>query len=413
MGMKSDAKEIFKYALESVLPKNFIKESLSLKDGILKIQNDSYDLKKYKNIYLFGSGKASITMAQELENILKNLLKGGVIVSNYTKNLKYVKTLLSTHPLPSKKSQIAANTLLKEFQKMKKDDFFIYLLSGGSSAMIEKPISPISMEDFIKMTKLLLKNSIPINEINIVRKQISAIKGGALARATKANGIVLVMSDVVGNDLNSIASAPLYDDNLTKKDALWILEKYNLLNKTPESIKKVLYQSSRDTKPKKDIKHYIIADNYLALKNAQKKAKELGYDTVVYKDFLKDNVQVAAKKIFDVVKNSNKQCLIFGGESTVEVVGDGKGGRNQELALWFLKEIKDDQSIIFLSGASDGVDGNSDASGAVVSCDDFDKEIDKFLKNSDSNSYLKKKSALLKGYNSGTNVMDISIVLKH
>ncbi len=379
MNNKQKAIAIFNSAIDAVLPKNFIKNKISYKDQILTIQNDMFDLKRYKNIYLFGSGKASISMTKELELMLKERVFDGLVISNHLKErLKYVPIFQSTHPLPSKKSLEAANLLITKLQSMKKDDFFVYCLSGGSSSLIEKPIANISIDQFIKITDQLLLSGKSIDEINRTRKKLSAIKGGGLAKQTKADGVVLVMSDVISNDLHTIASAPFLHDNTLPTDP----------------------------------KHYILADNYLALTGAKTKAEEFFQGVKIYKDFLNDDVKVCAKKIVHEIKNSKDRCLIFGGESRVCVVGDGKGGRNQELALWVLREIKDNKDITFLAGATDGIDGNSKASGGVVDCSDYDRSIDKFLLNNDSNSFLKQKNALLEIGDTNTNVMDIAIIIK-
>ncbi len=428
MDLKNKAIEIFKSAVSSVLPENLIKTNLKYENQSLIVEKDVYPVKKF---YVFGSGKASIKMAEAVEELFLDKIINGVVVCNYTKKLKKIKTVEGSHPVPTEKSIKGGEILIKEMSSLSENDFFIYLLSGGSSALIEKPIPPLTLKDLQKTTEILLKHSVPIEEINVIRKHLSLIKGGRLGASTKAKGIVLVISDVIGDDLETIGSAPLYFDRSTYKDAFNILEKYNIWNEIPEKVKEIIQKGIKgeieDTpkKPNPNIKHYIIGNNFKALKSAQKKAQELGFNAKIMTSQLKGEAKEVAKVIVSIGKEIEKTgnpfnpnvCLLFGGETTVTVTGNGKGGRNQEMVLSALQEIKNDKSIVFLSGGTDGIDGNSDAAGAVVDFESYEKaleknlKIDDYLKNNDSYNFFKKTGDLIITKKTGTNVMDITILI--
>ncbi len=399
---KKNAREIFKKALLAVDPLNL-----------------DYDLESVpqKEITLLGSGKASLKMAEAVIAKLGDRIKDGFIVSNYEKKLPEIEVFKSSHPTPSKKSVEAADKMIEKLSSLKEDDFFIYLLSGGSSALLQKPYNSITLEEMIFVNDALLSCGASIVEINKVRKQLSFIQGGRLATMTKASGLVFVVSDVIGDDLYTIGSAPFYADNGTFEDAKEVLLKYGLWQMLPESVQNVIKLCENETPKEQNLKisHKIVASNTHALKAAQDEAKSLGYEAKIVCSDLNDDVEVLSKYIADLIKKQNSDkpiCLIFGGESRVVLKGDGKGGRNQELSLLVLKEIKNDENIVFLSAGTDGIDGNTKAAGAVVAACDYRDDIDVFLSNNDSYHFHKRADTLIVTGESGTNVMDIMIAIK-
>ncbi len=428
MNTKAFLTELFLTGIEAVKPENLIPEHLSISDNTLKVSQDFYPLKK--EVYLFGSGKASIQMAKAVENLLGDYIREGVVVCNYTEKLKKTEVIKGSHPVPDENSIKGAEILLQKLSSLKEDDFFIYLLSGGSSALIEKPIPPVTLKDLKRTTQLLLENSVPIEEINIVRKHLSMIKGGRLGRATKAKGIVLVISDVVGDDLFTIGSAPLYYDLSTYQQARDILIKYNLWDDIPTSVKKVIEEGisgkipETPKKENQNIKHYIIGNNLTALKKIKQEA-EKNFPAVIMTSQMKGEAKEVTKVLISIAKEIKKSgnpftppaLLLFGGETTVTVRGNGKGGRNQELCLSALEEIKNIEGITVLSGGTDGIDGNSDAAGAVIDRDTFMRaqelnlDINQYLSNNDSYSFFSKTDSLIKTGYTGTNVMDITIIM--
>ena len=418
------AKDIFEHALKAVLPQNFMKKECTLKGNILSIATVEYDLSSYKNIYVFGSGKAALGMAKETEEILDSrIYKGLVVAPNMSEELEIIEVHQGSHPLPSKKSLSATQALIQMMQECDKDDLYIYLLSGGSSALIEMPSEPITIEEFQKATDLMLSNALEIQEINTVRKHISQIKGGRLAQMCKATGVVLVISDVIGDDLFSIGSAPLYADNSTFHEAKEILQRKNIYSKFPKSIQDVLDAGIKGEiqespfESLKRVSHYIIASNTHAKNAAAEYAKSLGLSVKLIEESFSGEVSHVVGSVLEMLQDTQEQCLILGGECTVNVRGNGQGGRNQHATLLALREMKKKNlNITFLSCSTDGIDGNSNTAGAVVDFRMLEKvdlkKLEKYLKNYDSYHYLKQLGALVITGPTQTNVIDLIIIIK-
>ena len=424
MSTKDDILKMFDSAIEAVLPKNAINNSLKLDNNSLTVLDKSYNLDSYKDIYLCGSGKASYLMAQEIENILGSKIGSGVVVSPIENaKLNFSSHYHSTHPIPTQKSINASKVMLKELEKMSSEDLLIYCLSGGSSALLELPVDGITLDDFAKSTKILLENGFAIDEINSVRKHLSLVKGGRLATSTKAEIIILVISDVIGDDLESIASAPFYFDTSTFDDVYRLLIENNVFGLLPLSVQGVIksglngYIEETPKKLRANVFHTIISNNLSALKASASCANELGYNVEIVDKSVDGNVEVAA---IEFVKRAKKlksgQVLIQGGECTVNVTGSGRGGRNQHFALISLKEL--DDNITILSAGTDGIDGNSDDAGAVISLDtkieanNINLSINEYINNFNSNSFFKRLDSLISVGYTGTNVMDIMIAIR-
>ena len=380
---RKELEKIYFKALNKVKAKTIIKDNVSIKENILNIVDEKIDLNKIKKLYIFSVGKAGFSMAKECEKILEDKIKGGLAISTSKGKLKYIKHFKSSHPLVSKKSIKAGTLLLDEVSNLQEDDYFIFLLSGGASAMIEKPIDGLNLDDFSKISKALLSSGIDIKALNSVRKSISQIKGGKLANSIKAQGSVLVLSDVIGDDLNTIGSAPMNNGKF---------------------------------------KHYIIGNNKIALKKAKKYIDKKVDKTKIITTSLDKNSIEASSYISNIIKEYDKKyesfCLLFGGETTTIVEANGKGGRNQELALRLLIDNKFNKNISILCSGSDGIDGNSDANGAFVDFEISEKikklnlNANEYLINCDSNTFFNKLSYDFVTGITGTNVMDFIIVLK-
>lgn len=410
--------DIYKYAVKMSLPKVFMPKSCILEGDVLSINGVSYNLLDYDNIYVFGSGKASVPMAVEMENILADRIKSGLVVTNQdAADLKYIEVCRSSHPILSEQSIDCGKKLIAKMSQCKKNDLYIYLLSGGSSALIELPKSNLTLKDLQRCNKLMLEHSLKIQDINTVRKHLSQIKGGKLAKVTKAKSVALVLSDVVGDDLSSIGSAPLFEDNSTCKDALEILKQAGIYNLVSPNIIDVL--KSCDEQKNKDINvpHHILASNKQALQAAAHRAKSNNLDPVIIANPMTGDVADMHLEMLKYFADGDGDCLIFGGECTVAVKKPGKGGRNQHLALLMLREIcASGMDIAFLSAGTDGIDGNSDAVGGVVDLSDCgkisSKEINDYLDNYNSYEALKHTGGLIITGDSGTNVVDIAILLR-
>ncbi|ANW97336.1 hydroxypyruvate reductase [Wenyingzhuangia fucanilytica] len=380
---RKELENIYYKALNKVKATSLIKDNLFIKDDVLTIVGTDYPLKNYENVFVFGVGKAAYDMAKECEVILGDKIAGGLVISTSKGELKYAKHYTSTHPLVSEKSVEAASLLIDEVSKLSERDLFVFLLSGGASAMIEKPIDGLTLEDFTKISSSLLTSGIDIKALNTVRKSISQIKGGKLANHIKAKGEVLVLSDVIGDDLHTIGSAPMNNGQFP---------------------------------------HHIIGNNGIALQEAEIYIEPKVDFTKIVTTTLEMSSEKATQLICDEIKKHDKQynsfCLLFGGETTTVVLGDGYGGRNQELALRLLMTDCITQNISLLSAGSDGIDGRSNATGAFVDYDIYKQITNKniepktYLKNSDSNTFFKTLGYDFVTGISGTNVMDFIIVLK-
>lgn len=426
MSNKIIATQIYNDALEASLPKNFMHEYCKLENDTLSIGQDKYDLNRYENLYIFGSGKAAFTMAYEMELILGSKINGGLIVCPFTnEKLQYIDVKEGSHPLPSQKSVNSATELLESMNCCSEEDLYIYLLSGGSSALVEIPEETISLEDIQITTDVMLRSGLEITQMNSVRKHLSQIKGGRLVESCKASGAVLVISDIIGNDLYSIGSAPTYADKSTYDEAKKILVEKKIFSSLPIAVQDVFNRGSmgllRETPktPKPNIKHYVIASNQHAISAASKSARLLGLDVKEITEPMSGDVEAMVAYMKSILKYSPQECIIFGGECTVNVTGSGEGGRNQHAALLMLKSIcLDEKEICFLSAGTDGIDGNSNAAGAVVdkkSCkkaQELDLNIDTYLKSFDSHNFFRQTDDLVITGVSGTNVIDIAIILQ-
>jgi glycerate 2-kinase len=427
MSNKTMLNRVFNQLLEEIKPQKLIADACKLDDSKLTVLGQEYDLENYKNIYLLGSGKAAVPMAQEVEKILKPYLHKTLIIGPYSFEGTFHKGtyIQSTHPLPSMKSIDAAKSLQDMLQQMDEDDLFIYLLSGGNSALVELLEGDISLNELQEVTKLMLHSGMPIEKMNSVRKHLSRVKGGKLAEQTKAKGVVLVLSDVVGDDLYTIGSGPFYCDKTTFSDAEDALMTYGVFEKIPESIQTFLKEGKTGLhpetpkRPHEHIDHHILGSNGIVLEKARQLLQKEGIGTTIIDEPLQGDTKLIAKKLlkFAHEHQESTHAYIFGGETTVVVKGNGKGGRNQHLCLNMLTQCDIGCDITFLSAATDGVDGNSDAAGALIDIHSlFDakaRHIDPqhYLDSFDSNSFFEQSGELLMPGPTHNNLLDIVIML--
>lgn len=375
--------KIFYKSLESVKATKVVKKNLSIDSEYLQVVDQKIKLNSFNRLYVFSVGKAAYTMAKEAEKILQKRIAGGMAVSLENKKISSIQTCQSSHPKVSQKSVHCADQLIKEIEKLEKDDLFLFFLSGGASAMIERPVEQLSLKDFQKITDALLVSGIDIKAFNTVRKSISSIKGGKLAQLFKAQGYVLVLSDVIGDDLETIGSAPMYPSGFP---------------------------------------HYIVGNNRIALENGKKYIQPYVQKAKILMTTLHLSSKEAAKEISKEIEKYDKRydsfCLLIGGETTLEVQGDGLGGRNSELALRLLKSGCVKKGISILCAGSDGIDGNSPGNGAFVDAKLIKKMKKKklnpkeYLDNSDSFTFFHNLGASFITGLTGTNVMDFVIILK-
>ena len=411
---QSKALQILNAGLESAMPQKKIEKIVNKKE--IKFGNRKINLKNYDSVYLIGFGKAADSMASAVSKKLK-IKKGIIVIPKGTKQIirnKKIRVLKSDHPVPTQTSVRAAKSIKKFLANRKNGELVIFLVSGGSSSLLAWP-EGISLSDKIQTTKILLNSGATIQEINCVRKHLSKIKGGRLVEEIACDAVALVVSDVLGDDLSSIASGITYFDNTKFVQALKIIKKYSLQNKMPKSVLKQLKLGQtgkiKETPKKSKIPHHIVLTNRNCLEAMQKKSKQLGVSSK--KIIISGDVSKAVSKIISQIPKKKNSCLIFGGETTVKVTGKGKGGRNQELVLRIIEKLQNKKNNLIISSVgTDGIDGNTNSAGVLIkNFQASQKELKSYLKHNDSNSFFKKYSGLIKTGYTHTNVMDIGLIL--
>lgn len=381
----------------------------------IMINHESIELDKFSNIYTVAFGKAGDTMTRALNKIIP--IKSGIVVipkgSRSKIKSKKFQIFNSGHPKPNSTSVKAAKEVVKFVQNRKSDELVIFLVSGGSSALMAIP-DDITLDDKIHVTDLLLRSGATIQEFNCVRKHISKIKGGKLVENLRCDAVGLIMSDVEGDDLSAIASGITYMDDTTFEDAERIIQKYNLTRKISPAVQQRIRQGVLghipETPKKPVIPNIIIANNTNCLDAMEEHSKKLGYKTKKIQVY--GNIKNAVKKILDEIPEEKNECLIFGGETTVEVLGKGSGGRNHEMVLRILKNTLQRKNLVIASIGTDGIDGNTLFAGAISENLKTDSDaIKEFLKNSDSARFFQKKQSNIKTGFTHFNLMDIGIIL--
>lgn len=411
---KKDCLEILEAGLQAANPENIIPKYVTPTQ--IKINGKAIDISRYSNIYSVAFGKAGDSMTRAL-NAIVHIKSGIVVIPKGSKSVikgKKFQIFNSRHPKPDQTSVKAAKEVMKFVQNKRRDELIIFLVSGGGSSLLAMP-NGITLDDKIHVTNVLLKSGVAIQEFNCVRKHLSKIKGGKLVENMKCHGISLVMSDVEGDDLSSIASGTTYMDDTTYADALEILDRHKLKWKMPPEVLQVLEKGSKGEKaetPKKSkTENFIIANNNDCLEAMKKTAEKIGYTVDIMHVF--GDVKDAVKEILEKISKSKKTCIIFGGETTVKVIGKGMGGRNQELVLRMLKNTRRSKPMIIASIGTDGIDGNSVFAGAITENVKMDLEVMKeFLKNSDSGRFFQKQKGNIVTNFTHTNLMDIGVILR-
>ncbi|MCF8412721.1 MAG: DUF4147 domain-containing protein [Melioribacteraceae bacterium] len=420
---------IFDFVLDAISkakPEFLIPQKVQVAGNILQIEKSEIDLDSFKKVYVVGAGKASGNMAKEIELILGNRIDSGVVGVKYghKAGCKIIEEIEAAHPTPDNKSLKVGKKISNICTEATKEDLVIFLFSGGGSSLMESLPEDIPLEDFQKFNSLLLHSGLPIQDINALRKSISRVKAGKLAEmAFPAKCITLIISDVIGNDPADIASGPTTKSETDYKFCLDLLKENKLLSKTPDSI--VSFMKDRfSTKPAVSPifnNNIILGSNIDAINTLVKTAEINKLNPIVIGSDISGDVETVSKffidKIISVKKlagNSNKPiCLIGGGEPTVNVKGNGIGGRNTHFALVMMIEmIKLNLEFSFASVGTDGTDGSTDAAGAFISHNTkfkiLQKRIDptNYYKNFDSYNFFNDVGGLIKTGPTGTNVMD-------
>lgn len=432
MSLREDVNKIYLSSLDKLNPSHIVEKTISA-SGVLE--------KDFERIFPIAFGKAALTMMDGLCNVLSNhsniniYQKPIVITSKSQTNINTkidINLFISSHPTPDEISIKSSKAVIDYLSQSKKNDLIIFLISGGGSSLLSLPPNNISLEDKIKLTNLLLKTGCSIDEINTIRKHVSDIKGGRLAEfALPSTCYSYIISDVIGDDISSIASGPTIEDITTFSDVHKILLQYNLFDKIPSSIKSHInkgLEGNIPETPKKlnNVNNSIICSNNIMKKEAASVASELGYKTIMCPFTFTDEAKKDALNLIKFSLNAlestptQKIAIISGGETVVNIIGNGEGGRNQEFALSFLsgfKSIQKDFDWVLLSVGTDGIDGPTDAAGGIIDDSSVLKlqnknlNIQTYLDNNDSYNFLKKIDSLYKTGPSGTNMADIQILL--
>jgi glycerate 2-kinase len=430
---KDSISEIFYAALRAVNPY----ESVKLYTN--KILS-TYSSCNCDRILVSGFGKAACQMTKAIEDSLKDLIVTGIVITKYghcplSYRFENVRIIEAGHPVPDENGLKGTKEIIKLLKNSKENTLAVCLISGGGSALLVAPYEGITLKEKQKITRQLLKAGANIYELNTVRKHISRVKGGRLAEiAYPARVLSLILSDVIGDRLDVIASGPTSSDRTTYKDALVVLKKYRLIESSPRSVVGILNRGINGLIPEtpkkgniifKHVENIVIGSNKILLDAAKEKAEKLGFDVEIISSELsgeaKDVGKWLAQKSMTMKCSKDKNikkstCLISGGETTVTVKGKGVGGRNMELALSFAIEINGIDGITLLSAGTDGTDGPTDAAGACVDGQTVSKAKaigiypEAYLRNNDSYNFFKKTNELFNTGPTGTNVMDIQIV---
>jgi len=427
---------ILSAALEAVDPINAVKRHMSSTDDELRIGQRTYDLSKYRNIYVIGGGKAGGSMAKATEEILGERLTEGLINTKYgyLAETEIVRINEAGHPIPDAAGMAGAREMVELAARASENDLVICLISGGGSALMTLPVEGIALSDMETLTSALLRCGATINEINAIRKHLSQIKGGNLSRlAYPAEVVSLILSDVVGSPLDVIASGPTVPDSSTFVQAYGIVEEYGLLDELPSSIVQHLRQGKERTIPEtpkegdpifEKTYNLIIASNEVAAQAAIAKAKDLGFNTVLLSTFLEGEAREVAHVFSAIAKEilhsgqpvSRPACVVAGGETTVTIRGEGKGGRNQELVLAAAIQIEGLNEAMIVTLATDGTDGPTDAAGAIADGSTLQRAREKslfaseYLAKNDSYHFFEALDDLIITGPTNTNVNDLTFV---
>ena len=434
--LRQSARQIWDAALQRADPSTCIHQTLTLSGNALSVGDNRYPLDG--RVFVIGAGKASAKMAQAVEEILGDRIAGGLVVAKYGHSLplKRIEIVEAGHPIPDG-SGIKAAELTREMRSaLSANDIVLCLISGGGSALWPAPAEGITLEHKQDVTSLLLRAGATILELNAVRKHLSSIKGGQLARwAAPARVISLIMSDVIGDPLDFIASGPTAPDTTSFSDAWDIIQKYGIA--VPDDVVDRLQNGARGQLPEtpkagdalfRNVENRIIATNRLLIDAARERAEALGFNALVLGAEVEGEAKDVGRFFSAIAREIGRTgnpvkppaCVIAGGETTVTVRGHGIGGRNQEMALaWAIAIASRPQpaSCCFASVATDGTDGPTLAAGGLVDPFTYSRAVErgitplKYLRSNDSFSFLRATGDLIVTGPTQTNLMDLQILL--
>ncbi|HEY3060694.1 MAG TPA: glycerate kinase [Chloroflexota bacterium] len=431
--MRQVLDKVLAAALAAVEPGQAVRNAVSVSADRLSIADRQYDLGRYRRALIVGAGKASAPMAAALEDVLGDRLRiEGTVTVRYghAAPTRWVRIREAGHPMPDQAGVDATREIVRLLQGANEDDLVLCVISGGGSALLTLPYDGVSLDDLRKTTDALLRCGATINEINVVRKHLDQVKGGGLARlAAPAQVITLVLSDVVGNPLDAIASGPTVPDTSTWADARAVFDRFRLWDPVPSSIADRLRSELPDTPKPGDplfehTQNIVIGSNMLACEAAAAEAERLGYHSLVLTTYVEGEAREAARVLAGLLREVDASghplerpcCLVAGGETIVTMRGDGLGGRNQEVALAAAFALRGVPGVLLASVGTDGNDGPTDAAGAWVDGDTLQRAQDagldarQYLADNDSYHFFQALDQLIKTGPTNTNVNDIYLL---
>jgi hydroxypyruvate reductase len=423
--LRAAAAELQRAALAAVDPTAAIHRHVHRAGNELVVASQRYDLGAYERIFVIGGGKAAVSMAAAVVDILDAELTRGTVVTKYEHAQGWshpaIQVIEAGHPVPDENSVRGARAVAELAQEATEHDLLICLISGGGSALLTRPADGLTLDDFQRLTDALLRSGATINELNAVRKHCSGIKGGNLARlAAPARMVTLILSDVIGDPLDVIASGPTVPDTTTVGEAQEVLERHGIrdavsLRETPKPGDPVF----------EGVQNVVVGSNRLAALAAVDQARALGFEALLLGTYVEGEAREVAQVAAALAKGmradgdplSPPACLVWGGETTVTILGGGKGGRNQELALAAALALDGWPGVLMIALATDGTDGPTDAAGAVVTGETMARarrlglDARAALDANDSYHFFQALGDLIHTGPTGTNVNDLLFVL--
>lgn len=403
--------DLIEEGLSSIQPEKVLGNGLKIIDGVLKVKDTDFNLEEYERVYLLGIGKGSARISKIIETLLGEKLTEGFVIDGVQENFSKISETIGTHPLPSETNLKFTQSVLEKLSRLTDKDLVIIVICGGGSAMFISPQEGITLQQKIEINKHLLKSGATIEEMNVIRKHLSKVKGGGLAKALYPAKVAgLIFSDVPGNDLSVIASGPITKDSSTITQAKDIIEKYGI---NAEIIEK-LVEPTKDDKYFEDVSTFLMLSNQTALQAMAAKAKELGIGSRIHSDKFQGDARLVGQPL--ITESQIGEILLVGGETTLRVTGNGIGGRNLEVVLNTLRFL--DENTIIASFDSDGWD-NCSAAGAIGDKQTIEAakaqnlSTEQYLKDNNSLEFFEKTGDAIMTGRLPSNVSDLIMVYKY
>jgi hydroxypyruvate reductase len=435
--LRDHAQVVFQAGLRAVDAGEAVRRHVRLEGQILSVSGSPYDLRCYDGIWLVGMGKASAAMARPLVELLGDKIRGGVInvKLGHGLPLECIKIYEGGHPVPDEVGILGTLQIMELAEGIGSNDLLLCLVSGGGSALSPAPVEGLTLADKQEVTRRLLECGATIHEINAIRKHLSRVKGGQLARAAFPSTVIsLLLSDVIGDDPGTIGSGPTAPDRSTFADCLEILGRRGIRDRIPAKALGILEEGARGALPEtpkpgdpifEKVRNVVVGENALAVDAARAAAQELGYNTLVLSSYVDGEAREVARVHTAIAREilargnplPRPACVLSGGETTVTLRGRGLGGRNQEFALAAALAIQDLEDVVILSGGTDGTDGPTDAAGALADGGTVDRarsagmDAQTYLADNDSYHFFELLGDLLVTGPTLTNVMDLQVVM--